>query len=175
MSAESSAKRVIWCSIALKPHLGVFALSAQPGIVSPDYSVFRARASDHMEYFERVFRLPAMRTELRIRAKGIVEGFWRLYTDNLLVDISLPVPSLCEQQVIAEYVSETMSRFQTMAAYSRNQIDSLNEYRARLIADVVTGKLDVCEAVANLPKDDLLETESGAPVLLNKIEAQSLD
>ena len=31
----------------------------------------------------------------------------------------------------------------------------LNEYRDRLIADVVTGKLDVREAAAELPEEDV--------------------
>ena len=35
----------------------------------------------------------------------------------------------------------------------------VREYRARLIADVVTGKLDVREAAAGLPKVDPLATE----------------
>ena len=34
---------------------------------------------------------------------------------------------------------------------ARRQIALLQEYRTRLIADVVTGKLDVREAAANLP------------------------
>ena len=33
------------------------------------------------------------------------------------------------------------------------EIDFLREYRTRLIADVVTGKLDVREAAATLPED----------------------
>ena len=32
-------------------------------------------------------------------------------------------------------------------------IHSMGEYRTRLIADVVTGKLDVREAAANLPEE----------------------
>ena len=36
------------------------------------------------------------------------------------------------------------------------QINLLREYRIRLIADVVTGKLDVREAAADLPKTDPL-------------------
>jgi len=36
-------------------------------------------------------------------------------------------------------------------ARARRQIDLLGEYRTRLIADVVTGKLDVREAAAELP------------------------
>ena len=34
---------------------------------------------------------------------------------------------------------------------SHRQIDLMNEYRTQLIADVVTGQLDVREAVAQLP------------------------
>ena len=35
---------------------------------------------------------------------------------------------------------------------ARRQIELLREYRTRLIADVVTGKLDVRETAANLPE-----------------------
>ena len=87
----------------LKAHLGVFALAKQSGVISPDYSVFRKRSLMKMEYFEQVFRLPVLRTELRVRAKGIVEGFWHLYTDDLF-DIRLPVPSFPEQQAIVDYL-----------------------------------------------------------------------
>ena len=39
-------------------------------------------------------------------------------------------------------------------ATAQRQIELLREYRTRLIADVVTGKLDVREAAANLPEMD---------------------
>ena len=35
----------------------------------------------------------------------------------------------------------------------QREIDLLREYRTRLIADVVTGKLDVREAAAKLPEE----------------------
>ena len=38
----------------------------------------------------------------------------------------------------------------------QREIDLLREYRTRLIADVVTGKLDVREAAAELPEVDSL-------------------
>jgi len=38
-----------------------------------------------------------------------------------------------------------------MIARTQNEISLLREYRTRLIADVVTGKLDVREAAARLP------------------------
>ena len=42
---------------------------------------------------------------------------------------------------------------------TRRQIDLLREYRTRLIADVVTGKLDVREATVALPEVDPLAAE----------------
>ena len=135
----------------LKAHLGVFALAKQPGVVSPDYSVFRGRGSEAMEYFEKVCQLPALKTEFRVRAKGIVEGFWRLYTEDLF-DIRLPVPSYLEQRTIANYVTETVRNIGHTVSHTQRQIELLHEYRTRLIADVVTGKLDVHEAAADLPE-----------------------
>ena len=126
----------------LKAHLGVFALSRQTGVISPDYSVFRKRDSVKMEYFEKVFRLPALRIELRVRAKGVVEGFWRLYTEDLF-DIRLPVPSFAEQQAIVRHLDRATANIDTAINKAQRQIDLLREYRICLIADVVTGKVDV--------------------------------
>jgi type I restriction enzyme, S subunit len=36
---------------------------------------------------------------------------------------------------------------------ARREIDILREYQARLVADVVTGRLDVRKAAAHLPDD----------------------
>ena len=149
----------------LKAHLGVFALAKQSGVISPDYSVFRKRGSVKMEYFLKVLRLPALRTELRVRAKGIVEGFWRLYTEDLF-DIRLPVPSSGEQHAIIEYLDKTTADVDTAIVRARRQIELLQEYRTRLIADVVTGKLDVREAAALLPDeaDDEEPMDEGGPL-----------
>ena len=133
----------------LKAHLGVFALAKQSGVISPDYSVFRKRSSEEMGYFEQVFLLPALRSELRIRAKGIVEGFWRLYTDDLF-DIRLPVPPVSEQKEIVDVLQGTSASIDTAINRARRRIELLQQYRTRLIADVVTGKLDVREAAARL-------------------------
>ena len=142
----------------LKAHLGVFALAKQPGVISPDYSVFRNRSSVEMEYFEQVFRLSALRTELRIRAKGIVEGFWRLYTEDLF-DIRLPVPPLREQTAIVKRLHKVTADINSVLDRTRRQIELVQEYRTRLIDDVVTGKVDVRQVAAKLPG----ETDDSEP------------
>ena len=51
-------------------------------------------------------------------------------------------------------------------AHTSRQINLLREYRTRLIADVVTGKLDVREAAAALPEvDPLAEDDEAADPL----------
>ncbi len=134
----------------LKAHLGVFALAKQSGVISPDYSVFRKRTGISMEYFESVLKSSACRRELRIRAKGLVEGFWRLYTDDFY-DIRLPVPPLDEQKEIMSVMTADTVALTTAIARTEREIALMQEYRTRLTADLVTGKLDVREAAAKLP------------------------
>ena len=102
----------------LKAHLGVFARASQPGLVSPDYTVLRSVSnSATIAFLEYVLRSLPCRTELRTRAKGLVEGFWRLYTDDFY-QIKLPVPPVSEQNAI---VPIPRSRRQTDPAIHPNE------------------------------------------------------
>jgi type I restriction enzyme S subunit len=105
-----------------------------------------------VEYFEAVLKSSACRRELRIRAKGLVEGFWRLYTDDFY-DIRLPLPPVAEQNAIMKAVLEETLTLTTAIARFEREITLLREYRTRLTADVVTGKLDVRAAAAQLPEE----------------------
>ncbi|RIK33486.1 MAG: restriction endonuclease subunit S [Chloroflexi bacterium] len=133
----------------LKAHLGVFALSQYAGVISPDYTVLRPIDPAGIEYFERVLRSPACRGELRTRAKGIVEGFWRLYTDDFY-DIRLPVPPPKERVAIIDSIRIATAKIENSVSNAEREIDLLREYHTRLVADVVTGQLDV-RAAASLP------------------------
>jgi len=75
---------------------------------------------------------------------------------HLLANSLIPIPSLPEQKAITHFLTHTNHRISKHRAAVRREIDLLHEYRTRLIADVVTGKLDVREAAAHLPKGDPL-------------------
>jgi type I restriction enzyme, S subunit len=141
----------------LKAHLGVFALAPERGLVSPDYTVLRPVRELEERYFEVVYRTPACRVELRQRAKGIVQGFWRLYTDDFY-DIRLPVPPMNEQADIMTQLDIDLSGVNSAMSRLEREIELLREYRTRLVADVVTGKLDVREAAARLPEEEPPDT-----------------
>ena len=61
------------------------------------------------------------------------------------------IPPLAEQAAIAAYLDRETARLDAAVARARRQIELMREYRERLIADVVTGKLDVRAAAAALP------------------------
>ena len=65
----------------------------------------------------------------------------------------IALPCLREQTNIVEYLDKATANIDTAIARARRQIELVEEYRTRLIADVVTGKLDVRAAAAQLPDE----------------------
>ncbi len=68
--------------------------------------------------------------------------------------LKIPLPPPSEQEAIFHGVTEGISGVNAAAVRTNREIDHLREYLTRLIADVVTGKLDVREAAAELPEED---------------------
>ena len=74
------------------------------------------------------------------------------------MNLHLPVPSNQEQQLIADHIKKATANINASITRARRQIELLQEYRTRLISDVVTGKLDVRHAAAQLPMHSIAET-----------------
>lgn len=66
----------------------------------------------------------------------------------------LPLPPLEEQISIADYLIRVGAVIEDGKSRATSEIELLGEYRTRLIADVVTGKLDVRAAAAKLTSED---------------------
>ena len=79
-------------------------------------------------------------------------GTRRLPTERLRT-LAVAIPSEDEQSLVVRFVDQTTTKIDKRIADTRREIDLLREYRARLIADVVTGKLDVRVAAAALPDE----------------------
>ena len=88
-------------------------------------------------------------------------------------DIELPVPpSLDEQIAIVGFLNSQCSSFSTAISRLEREIDLLREYRTRLAADVVTGKLDVRAAAALLPDESAVEAPDGDAELDDESETE---
>jgi len=125
----------------LKAHLGVFAIANRAGFVSPDYSVFRPADGANVRFFEYVLRSSACRAELRTRAKGIVEGFWRLYTPDFY-QIRLPVPPIEERQLIVRFLDTHGALTARLIRAKQRLIKLLEEQKQAIIHRAVTRGLD---------------------------------
>ena len=59
-------------------------------------------------------------------------------------NLYVPVPSLSEQRAIVSYITDKTSKIDTLTSKLQQEIESIKEYKQRLISDVVTGQIKVC-------------------------------
>jgi hypothetical protein len=81
-------------------------------------------------------------------------------TQDRLMSIAIAVPTPEEQQTIVEASASETSTHHAAIDRAHREIKLLGEYRVRLIADVVTGRLDVSEPASLLPD----EAEASEPL-----------
>ncbi len=109
-----------------------------------------------------VFYLLQVIPKKELASKSAVPGVDRKDLHNILI----PVPPVAEQRDLRVRLEQEIKTSQDAVLVARRQIDLLWEYRARLISDVVTGKLDVREAAKDLPDDP----DAGDPALEERLE-----
>jgi type I restriction enzyme S subunit len=87
-------------------------------------------------------------------------------------DIELPMPkSVVAQRRLVEGLRASFSTQDATIARTECEIELLREYRTRLVADVVTGKLDVRETAARLPEEATPHTPETESDLSDEIES----
>ena len=124
----------------------------------PDSVVgFVPRNGLERDFLYYVFR--AMKPELLREAPVNTQG--NLNMDRIGSRGIAIAPAL-EQRLIVRQIEASMARLKTVTDQARREISLLREYRTRLIADVVTGKVDVRETAAGLPEVDPLAGEFDA-------------
>jgi type I restriction enzyme S subunit len=97
-------------------------------------------------------------------------------TGEMLRAHKFPFPSFDEQTLIAAYIDEKVAAIDQARALITCEIERVLEYRTRLIADLITGKLDVREAAAGLPDEsDELEPLDEAEPDMEYVAADHLD
>lgn len=125
------------------------------GLVSPDYAVFDSSKDVDIYYLTTLFRTPQMKHKFRVESKGLgtgTSGFLRLYSDRFGM-VSVPLPPKNEQTEIVKNLDIKLLGLQNAIARVEREINLIREFRTRLIADVVTGKLDVRTVAAALPPE----------------------
>jgi len=134
------------------------------GAIRSSYVILKPDGRANVDFFMHVFKSRGYIGALQATANFIRDG--QDLTEWNFRQVDLPCPPLEEQAEIASHVSATSARLRSEVARANREIELLNEYLTRLIADVVTGKLDVREAAATLPDEP---EESNATDNLNEL------
>ena len=119
------------------------------------------------------------RTQVELALSG-AEGLANNLPLTALKRLWVAVPPADEAVEIAKFLEIELSDIDATIERVEGEIELLEELRDRLIADVVTGKLDVRDAAAALPGADPGDRDSGEPepdtiddfsALLDEVEA----
>jgi len=131
---------------------GAFGVSDYRGIISPAYIVMRPKRDVDGKYYHYLLRTPRFAKEAERWSYGIVSDMWSLRPEHFRM-IYLPMPGAEEQREISRHIERAVLDFDSAIGHAEREIALMREYRTRLTADVVTGKIDVRETAAALPVD----------------------
>lgn len=126
--------------ISLRSFEGGLEYSRFRGLVSPAYTVLRAKVPICDDFYRHYFKSMDFIGRLSIAVIGIRDGKQISYDDFAF--LKLPAPDIAEQRDIAVVLNDAECEMKVLSA----QIESLKAERRALIADLLTGKRRVRDA-----------------------------
>ncbi len=156
-------------SLLLEHHDLLFTrTNGNPDLVGK-VGIFRGEFSDRVSFASYLVRLRVTHLHEPQWLHMLLNSsaFWPFARSHALVNLQtnlnstrygqfpVPVPPPAEQAQIVKWVAEESKPLNTAISRLDREIGLLREYRTRLVADVVTGKLDVRAASRHLPAEPL--------------------
>lgn len=141
LSGYKMVKKGQFAMNKMKAWQGSYGISDYTGIVSPAYFIFDV-AFDNLEYFHYAIRSKVYVNFFAQASDGIRVGQWDLQMDKMK-EIPFIVPPADEQIAIVKHIKKTLPKYDEAIEKIKAEVAVLEEYKAKLIADIVTGKIDV--------------------------------
>ena len=121
---------------------GSVGVSFHSGIVSPAYIVLSLNNTLDSHYANYLFRSRCMVDQYLVISRGVGSIQRNLYW-SALKRVVVPIPSKKEQMEIVEYLDGLNNKFDATIKKLTEEVAVLEEYKNKVIADAVTGKIDV--------------------------------
>ena len=121
---------------------GSVGVSQYRGIISPAYFIFTMSPRIDREFANYLLRSTSYVAYYHVCSKGI-GSIQRNLDWSALRQKRIAIPPLDEQRAIVSYIEEKCQKTDTLITELQAEIDYLKEYKQRLIADVVTGQVNV--------------------------------
>lgn len=125
----------------MKAWQGSYGVSNYTGIVSPAYFIFDI-VFENLEYFHYAIRSKVYVNFFAQASDGIRVGQWDLQMDKMK-EIPFIVPPADEQIAIVKYIKQALPQYDAAIEKLTEEVAVLEEYKNTVIADAVTGKIDV--------------------------------
>ena len=121
---------------------GSVGVSFHSGIVSPAYIVLSLDNTLDSHYANYLFRSRCMVDQYLVISRGVGSIQRNLYW-SALKRVVVPIPSKKEQMEIVEYLDGLNNKIEDTIKKLTEEVAVLEEYKNKIIADTVTGKIDV--------------------------------
>lgn len=111
--------------------------------------------STNNKYLAYLFKSPTWRYQIRKKVNGV-----KVYsiTQKMLKDAFILIPPVDEQTEIVNYLDAICKKIDATAIKMEEKIGNLQDLKIRLIADVVTGKIDV--RGINIPEYEYVDEDA---------------
>ena len=122
----------------------------ETGFINAQMMIIRPSRAIKSEFLHHVAQSSLWRKQLSYYSYGSAQ---QQLSGQILRNIYLAAPNVREQEEIVAHLHHELAKVDSAIHSTVESIALLQEYKSMLISNVVTGKLDVREAAANLPSD----------------------
>lgn len=148
-SQEVRAGDLVMCLFDVPETPRTVGLSRHDGMITGAYTVFDVQDRQMAQWIELFY----LAMDDRKALSPLYSGLRNTIPKPRFLGTKTPVPPLVEQAAIGDYLDQATANIASAVLRAEREIRLLNEWRTRLFADVVTGKLDVRQAAARLPEE----------------------
>jgi type I restriction enzyme S subunit len=152
-SQEVRPGDLVFCLFDVPETPRTIGLSKHAGMITGAYTVMECKRPDIAEFLE-LFYIAMDDGKL---LSPLYSGLRNTIPKERFLGTKTPIPPDGEMAAILNAVQDRTASLNTTISRLEREISLLREYRTRLVADVVTGKLDVRAAAAALPDEALLD------------------
>ena len=156
-SQEVRSGDLVFCLFDVPETPRTVGLSDHDGMITSAYTVFECEDPILGRFLEAFY----IAMDDRKLLSPLYSGLRNTIPSPRFLAAKSPVPPRSEQISILDLLRHKEDKSRGAIAYLNREVELLNEYRARLIADVVTGKVDVRDLARRLPQPDRLEANDG--------------
>ncbi len=120
---------------------GSCGISDYDGSVSLINLVLTPRKTMSPQYYNWLFHTVQFSDEFYSWGHGIVSDLWSTNWQEMK-KIAIPIPPLCDQQIIADFLDAKCAKLDSLLESLREQLSQLQSYRESTITEAVTRGLD---------------------------------